>query len=124
MLIGSIDCGTRVANNVTDIKKPWYSAGVSMAATVTVINFGHSDQDIPVEVLVSESTKNSLKTYLLTTIGPYNLVSITPDSQGTGDDLQIGATPGSPVNVTFIDFQATFTAYNLWTCNILLRKYV
>lgn len=120
MLIGAIDVGYRVATkeDMSDNPNRWHSAGVSMAGDVTAYDFGVTEQDIPITFIgLSQSLKDSLKSYLMTTIKPYNTVSITPDS---GDDLGIGASGAT--NVTFVSFSASWIAYNIWQVNLLFKR--
>ena len=118
--IGSIDCGFRVAEGIQANPLRWQSVGVSQAATITVQDFGHSEQDVNITVLVSESVKNSLQTYCMSTIKPWGTISVTPDA---GDDLQVGGTAGAAVSLIFISFQAVYIAYGQYQVNLVFRKY-
>ena len=119
MTINAVDYGPRNGPQILDLPRRWTSFGVSQAAVVTVVDHAHTEQDIPVKFSVMSATnKDTLKTYLMTTIKPGGAVSVTPD---TGDDLGIGAS--GAVSLTFISFDATWIYGTNWEVNILFRKY-
>lgn len=115
MIIGSVTLERRSNEGIVEEPQRWYSAGLSEAADVSRLDFGHKQQDVTIVfATLTEALKNSLKSYLMDTAGQFGTVSVTPD---TGDDLGIGATEA--VYLTFISFQAKRVAYNIWhvTCN-------
>ena len=118
MTIGGVSCGARNTPAV-DTPTKWVSAGISMNADVTRTDFGKKAQDIPVHFsLMTQTTKDSLKTALMDTAGPYGTVSVTPD---TNDDLGIGAS--GAVNLIFLTFSAQYVAGDRWAVDVLFRKY-
>jgi hypothetical protein len=103
------------------VPKRYFTAGISAAGDVTVYDFGKKSQDIVLEWnIMSGTTKDSLKSYLMDTIKPFGTVSVTPD---TNDDLQCGASGAT--NLTFIDFQAQYRTgtVNKWRVTVTVRKY-
>ena len=119
MQIGSIQLGRRSNQNVIEEPQRWYTAGVSQAAVVTMLDFGHSQQDINIDFeTLSLATKDSLKSYLINTVGQYGSVSVTPDP---GDDLGVGAS--GAISLTFVSFMATRRAFNIWQVNCLFRRF-
>ena len=120
MTIGGTDYGTRSpAQSVVDEPRRWTAMGVSLARSVQTLDFGGTEQDVPVFFqLMTEANKNTLKSYLMSTVKPYGVVAITPDS---GDDLGIGAS-GS-VSLIFMNFKAQWVYGTSWDVSLLFRRY-
>jgi hypothetical protein len=123
MTIGGVSCGERTTVAL-DQPRRWISAGISKSGAVSVTDFGKTVQEVPIVFrLMSESTKNSLKTALMTSTGVWGTVSITPDS---GDDLQVGASGAT--NFIFLSFLAEYEAPGpsgpYWTVTVRVMKII
>lgn len=91
MKLGSIDLGRRSSDaGISDLPKRWISGGISTTGTVTQLDFGKNEKDVQLFFrLVDQTTKNSLRNYLMETVKPYGGILVTPDTE---DGLELEST--------------------------------
>jgi hypothetical protein len=119
MQIESVNLGTRQPPSIDEPSK-WFSVGVSMARDVVKLDFGGTQQDIPLLwQRVTSTLKNSLETALASK--DWQAVTVVCDS---GDDLGYGAT-GTVTDLLYVgnSYRAQHRYGDYWEVSLTLRKY-
>jgi len=118
MTIAGVNVGTRQPPSVDEPKK-WFSVGVSMARDVVKLDFGGTEQDIPLYFgRLTTTLKNSLETALATADGTE--ITVVCDS---GDDLGYGASGSVTLLYVGNSYRAQHRYGDYWEVSLKLRKY-
>lgn len=113
----SLDVGYRDASTYTDEPRPWYTAGVSMSGNASSHNFGVTENIVTCTFpYMLKATKNSLRSLLIDTVGPYGYVTVTPDA---GDDLGCNITTAT--EMIFVSFTAEWVMYDYYKVTVILK---